>query len=236
MILTCPECATRYQTDVAAFMPDGRKVRCAKCGHVWFQAPPAPEPEFAEIEETPEPPVMTEAAIPQRAAYAPTPIAASSVSAERQRPPTRWLERLGVAVGWLALAGIVLVIGWSAVRYRQDIASLWPQSSSLYAALGLPVNARGIAFTDVTYRRETEDGQSVLAISGKLVNISTHELSVPPIRVALIDNDRRELYHWNFTPNVTTLRPGQVAQFLTRLSSPPPGARHLEVRFAERSN
>jgi predicted Zn finger-like uncharacterized protein len=43
MILTCPACATRYQTDEAKFPPDGRQVRCAKCSHVWHQAAPVPE-------------------------------------------------------------------------------------------------------------------------------------------------------------------------------------------------
>ena len=43
MILTCPNCATRYEADAAKFLPAGRKVRCAKCGHTWHQPAPAPE-------------------------------------------------------------------------------------------------------------------------------------------------------------------------------------------------
>ncbi|MBV9063997.1 MAG: zinc-ribbon domain-containing protein, partial [Alphaproteobacteria bacterium] len=34
MILTCPQCATRYHAGDHSFTPAGRKVRCAKCGHV----------------------------------------------------------------------------------------------------------------------------------------------------------------------------------------------------------
>jgi predicted Zn finger-like uncharacterized protein len=234
MILTCPECSTRYQTDAALFTPDGRKVRCAKCGHVWFQGAPEPDGDFEAPAEKAAPAIAAETPTRPHSAYAPSPIGSA---ADRGAPaPARRLEWVGLAVGWAALAAILVTIGWSAVRFRQDIASLWPQSSSLYAALGLPVNARGIAFTDVTYRRESDDGQAVLAVSGNLVNISTHELSVPAVRVALIDDDRRELYHWNFTPNVVTLRPGQIAPFLTRLPSPPAGARHIEIRFAEHGN
>jgi predicted Zn finger-like uncharacterized protein len=43
MIITCPQCATRYQADAIKFQPAGRNVRCAKCGHVWHQDAPAPE-------------------------------------------------------------------------------------------------------------------------------------------------------------------------------------------------
>jgi predicted Zn finger-like uncharacterized protein len=51
MILTCPECATRYEIDGANFPPEGRKVRCKKCGHVWHQPAEAVDAERAEIEE-----------------------------------------------------------------------------------------------------------------------------------------------------------------------------------------
>jgi hypothetical protein len=55
---------------------------------------------------------------------------------------------------------------------------------------------------------------------------------VPQIRVTLSDADRRELYHWTFMPAVISLHPGQTTRFVTRLSSPPAGARHLDLRFA----
>lgn len=42
MIITCPECATRYDVDDERFSPDGRSVRCTACGESWYV--PAPEP------------------------------------------------------------------------------------------------------------------------------------------------------------------------------------------------
>src|SRR3546814_10877138 len=44
MIITCPSCSARYPVDAASFAPAGRKVRCAKCGHTWHQAPPTDMP------------------------------------------------------------------------------------------------------------------------------------------------------------------------------------------------
>lgn len=223
MILTCPECSTRYQAKEAAFQPSGRRVRCAKCGHSWHQAPPVADAE-ADIEAPP-----AEAAPAPRSRAEPAPEAAEAPPAKRGVA----MDRLALAGGWLGLVVVVLLIGWAAVSYRQEVATLWPQSATLYAALGLPVNVHGIAFTDVSYHRESEDKQTVLAVTGKLVNVSGREIAVPPVRVTLTGEDGRELYHWDFTPDVAVLRAGQSVDFQTRLSSPPGAARHLTVRFAD---
>jgi hypothetical protein len=150
-------------------------------------------------------------------------------------PPAKidWASRVGVAAGWAGLAALILVIGWSAMHFRQQIATLWPQSASLYAALGQPVNTTGLTIDDQQSRNETEDGQPVLAISGRLTNITSHEILVPPLHVTLTDDDKRVLYNWSFSASVSSLKPGQTVTFLTRLQSPPIGARHAEVRLAE---
>jgi hypothetical protein len=159
--------------------------------------------------------------------------AAPNASAAAAEPRRAILPLLGLAAGWIGLILVVLLIGYSAVRYRQEIAVIWPQSAGVYERLGLKVNAQGLDFVDVNYHRESEDGQLVLAVTGRIVNASPRELPVPQsVRVSLADSGNHELYHWNFTPGVQSLRPGQSAPFTTRLSSPPSGARHLEVRFA----
>jgi hypothetical protein len=118
------------------------------------------------------------------------------------------------------------------VRYRDTIASVWPQTSSLYAALGMPVNARGLAFTDVNYRREIEAGRQVLTVNGNVVNVTSRELAMPEIAVTLTDNDKRQLDRWVFSASVPRLKPGQKIAFATRRTNPPEDARHLEMTFA----
>ena len=234
MILTCPACATRYQADEAKFPPAGRQVRCARCGHAWHQSAPEPEvsafavPEPDPVIEAPESAPVSEAEpaeepMRRRTTWTPPPV----------KPRPAFLPMLGVALGWIGLIAVVLLIGLSAVRYRQEITVIWPQSAGVYSRLGMNVNTHGIDFVHVDYHRESEDGQVVLAVTGAIVNNGSRELPVPQnVRVTLSDSGNHELYHWNFPPGVQTLKPGQTFPFTTRLSSPPASARHLEVRFA----
>jgi predicted Zn finger-like uncharacterized protein len=244
MILTCPSCATRYQADAAKFPADGRQVRCAKCGHVWHQAAPAAE--------APPPPVTEPAAVVSAPALVAQPEEPSppdtgvrpwpkgpmrpspSPAAKASGSGTSFAAGLGIALGWIGLIAVVLLIGLAAVRYRQEITAIWPQSAGVYSRLGMKVNAHGVDLVHVEYHRESEDGQVVLAVTGCIVNNGTRELPVPQnMRITLNDDANHELYHWDYTPSARTLKPGQSIPFMTRLSSPPAGARHLDVRFAK---
>jgi len=232
MILTCTSCGTRYSVDGSKFPAAGRTVRCAKCGHSWHQpgemAEPVPEPSAPVEDAVPETPVSE----PVDTGYSPTRSFAPPSAAAEPKPPLG--PKLAIAAGWIGLFAVVLLIAFAAVKYRQHIASIWPQSAGVYNGLGLPVNASGLDFHKVDYHRDTEDGQVVLAVSGQIVNGGSREMSVPQtVRVTLSDASNHELYHWTFKPTAQTLAPGQTVKFVTRLASPPAAARHLEVRFAK---
>ncbi|HEY4113182.1 MAG TPA: zinc-ribbon domain-containing protein, partial [Rhizomicrobium sp.] len=197
MILTCPQCATRYQVDGTQFPAEGRKVRCAKCGHLWQQEPPqatatpaidlpAPEPAIAAPAAAPPaearaPVGPAEALGPERAAYVPPAVTAPVIADEPELPKAHRAENVALVAGWIGLAVIVVAAGWSAVHFRQAIASAWPQSASLYSAVGMKVNARGIDISDVVSRRSTQGGATVLSISGDLTNITNHDVTVPAL-------------------------------------------------------
>jgi predicted Zn finger-like uncharacterized protein len=258
MILTCPECATRYDADSAKFPAAGRKVRCAKCGHVWHQPGPAQVDEtLFEPVNAPEPETKPEPA----PAPAPEEVKAQDVSpaeavaairrsAREQKPePVIAVDKapkpanapkssggaaraIGTILGWATLNAVILVICFSAAMYRQQIVGLWPKSASLFAKLGMGVNARGLEFIDVHHASQVEDGQPVLLITGQLKNVSNKIEKVPPIRVVLSDDAQRPLFAWEFVPSKHVLAPGSVVAFHTRLSNPPAAARHVDMRLS----
>ena len=55
MIVTCPDCETRYQIKSASLKPPGRRVRCQNCDVVWFQ-----KPEEDKLKPTPQSASMTD--------------------------------------------------------------------------------------------------------------------------------------------------------------------------------
>lgn len=77
MIITCPNCSTRYSLAQDKIKPGGQKVRCAKCGTVWHQAPDEPEPLALTTED--------QVPMPPAPAWAP---ATPAETAPPQVPPT----------------------------------------------------------------------------------------------------------------------------------------------------
>lgn len=53
MIISCPECSTRFRVDESKIPAQGAKIRCARCKHIFAVSPPPPEPETVAEQERP---------------------------------------------------------------------------------------------------------------------------------------------------------------------------------------
>jgi predicted Zn finger-like uncharacterized protein len=70
MLISCPNCATNFSVPDKALAPKGRTLKCAKCGHKWFQAATRPEGDFG-LDESSFPPPPTPEPRPMFAAPEP---------------------------------------------------------------------------------------------------------------------------------------------------------------------
>ena len=149
MILTCPECASRYFVDDAKVGPKGRTVRCASCAHSWRamqegaslnDAPLAltPSSSFA-----PEAPPADAGASSGRATPLPKLIRAEAVEKKKSR------EAVAAGVAWAGLGAGFVALVLACVLFRVDVVRLWPQTASAYAFAKMPVNPTGLAFETV---------------------------------------------------------------------------------------
>jgi len=126
-----------------------------------------------------------------------------------------------------AMGALVLAL----VIWRGDVVRLLPQTASFYRMVGLDVNLRGLMFKDVKISSETVDGKPVLVIEG-VITAETHKaVELPRLRFSVRDAQGAEIYAWNAVLEQPILKPGETAWFKSRLASPPPEGRNIDVRF-----
>jgi predicted Zn finger-like uncharacterized protein len=118
--------------------------------------------------------------------------------------------------------------------WRTDIVRLLPQTAPLYAAIGLPVNLRGLAFENVKSSMEDQDGLAVLVVQGAIHNVTGRAAKVPQIRLAVRNRGADEIYAWTARPARSILAAGETLAFRARLASPPKDTRDVQVRFFTR--
>jgi hypothetical protein len=141
----------------------------------------------------------------------------------------RWpLSPLKTGILALALINIILV-GW-----RSDVVRVLPQTASLYAMLGLPVNLRGLTFEDVATTTEEHEGVPIVVVEGYVRNGARKTVDVPRLKFVVRNAARQEIYSWTAVPARASLPPGEAVAFRSRLASPPPEARDLVLRFVNR--
>ena len=157
-----------------------------------------------------------------------------SIAARRERRATekrgrrRMGPRLATAIVVLLALNAVL-LGW-----RTDVVRLMPQTAALFAAVGLPVNLRGLDFVDVTTSIETSEGVPVLLVKGRIANITKQPREVTRLRFAVRNAAGNDVYAWTSLPGRAVLAPGDSEPFETRLASPPADGQAVAVRFFTR--
>lgn len=264
MQLSCPACHTAFHVEPSALGNEGRTVRCVRCRNTWFARaedliespalaeilaegeaeefawePPAPaliQPvvpwnDMVMIEVHPGPslvPGSAEISVPAiQSGPAPAGIASPRLRAAKGAVRD---TRLGLVA---LLLGVIVVIGLTA---REPLVRAVPGLASFYSAIGLPVNLRGIEFSNLRTSNETQDGTPVLVIEGEIVNPTRYTRDIPRLRFAVQGADGHEFYSWTALLPRETLTGHESFTFRSRLASPPEGSERVSVRFLHRTD
>jgi predicted Zn finger-like uncharacterized protein len=198
-------------------------------------------PHAAETSASDEPDGLTQEAIP--AAEAPSlvpPMAETPVgetraedagfAARRVRMHAKRKEKRKSSK-WTAVILVLLGFNVALIGARNEVVRYVPQTASLFAAIGLPVNLRHLTFEDVKITKDENDGVPVLTVEGMIASQSNKPVEVPRIRFAVRNATAQEIYAWTARPARSILEPGQKLPFRSRLASPPAEASDVMVRF-----
>ena len=142
-------------------------------------------------------------------------------------PRIPFMPSFGLPTACTAMGALILAL----MIWRAEVVRLLPQTAIFYKMVGLEVNLRGLAFKDIKVSNETVDGKPVLVIEGTIVGESKKPVELPRLRFSVRDAKGAEIYAWNAVLEQPVLKPGERAYFKSRLASPPPEGRNIDVRF-----
>jgi len=222
MILTCPQCASRYRVGDGTIPPQGRTVRCAGCGTSWRAEPP----------EADDPPLQLHPAEPEPAPAKP---AAGAIPLEiRAKNQARQRTQQAAVAGavWGVLGVLVLALLGGAYLFRVDMVRLWPRTAGAYAKVGLPVNPTGLAPEDIQAGPGLKDGHAAVLVTGVVRNVETRPHAPAPLRITLLDKAGQPLVRQVLKLDGAPIRPGQTRPFSATFLDPPSAAANIQVEFA----
>jgi predicted Zn finger-like uncharacterized protein len=210
MILSCPECATRFMVPDAALQPKGRNVKCGKCGYRWFaDAPPGaaePDESYDTIRVTPLDPEEL------------SPIPPRNLPAIAARP-----SRRSTAAAWgllVAMLAVLLSVLWLG---RAQLVAAMPAVQPVYQTLGVCV---GVASPESSFRisgtsQPELDTSRQLVISAEVTRVTGCATYVPDIVVEFLDTNRNVLERARYPIGVGGLEVGRATPFTLKIGKWP---------------
>jgi predicted Zn finger-like uncharacterized protein len=155
---------------------------------------------------------------------------ADSFVARRQRLKARRQQTKRTS-RWTAIILVLFAVNVALIGARNEVVRYLPQTASLFAAVGLPVNLRNLKFDKVRITKETQDGVNILIIEGLIANTANKPTEVPRLRFSARNATGQEVYTWTALPRRSLLGPGENVEFQSRLAAPPADANDVMVRF-----
>jgi predicted Zn finger-like uncharacterized protein len=228
MILTCPDCASRYVVDDARIGPKGRTVRCAACGVSWRAEPPAAALGESPLELSLAPAAARFPEAPAESRPPPLPKRLRAQAEEKRKSR----EAVAVGVAWAGLGAGFVALMLGAVLFRVDVVRLWPQAAGAYAFARMPVNPTGLAIEGVQGQPNLIAGHAALSVTAVERNVETEPRASMPLRVVLYDKGGKRLTSMVAAPPPRLVAPGDARPFAVNFIDPPAESASVVVEFA----
>lgn len=237
MILTCPNCGSRFELAAELLAPKGKKVKCSSCAHTWHQLPDPAElqgeddeenvdDDFAALVKHAEKQPAAGEDIPQ--GVKPDPKAKDDLDFKASTRPLAKLT--GIAAGIIIWA---LVFFWALTNKNQLIQD-WPASAWAYELAGIKADipGEGLVFDKLqAVTGRDEQGQKIIQISGTIINLKREDKTVPLMEASLRDENAQTLGTWHIQPPQPVLEGESMMEFTATYLSNTEQVSAVNVRF-----
>jgi predicted Zn finger-like uncharacterized protein len=234
MLIVCKTCASSYHIPSEVLGENGCRLRCVGCGDDWAVTPgavgvaEAPVVEGARIVPEAHPHwKWSRSDVAQRPAARSADAKSKNTLGSRFRLLPHGRQARAALAGALAIGCAMAAIGERAI-----VVAAFPPTARLFAAVGLPVNLRGLALDNVRTNIFDLGDKKMLIIEGSVENLRSSPVEAPNMRIALRGADKRELYVWTAPAPKARLEANEKVAFRTRLAAPPEGIGDVLVKFA----
>lgn len=186
MILSCPNCATKYTLNESQLGVRGRTVRCAACKTTWHaERPEKPiDLSFSDVKKSEKETVEDLHTVKAKK----LPLKYRAILEDKKR--MKALAAQGMVWGGMAAAfALILALGFF---LRVDIVRAFPRIAGAYAMVGMKVNGTHLVFGDKTADAGFKGGRFVVTVKAQVKNTSDKPVPVPPVRVKLLDGTLQE--------------------------------------------
>jgi predicted Zn finger-like uncharacterized protein len=256
MIITCPECETRFMISDQALGEDGRTVRCSKCAHTWHQSPENIE-DSGDLVDVEENDVLSEDLEEYEGQHdeedddgqfpmpsdeeegedepkfevpipeAIHPRSESLIEEEKDKAAASLAHKCGLIASFCVFLCLVATL----YVFRPEIISVYSPSIALYQLFGITDPTPG---EDLIFERlQAYEWDNLIELNGQIVNMNTQEdQPLPPLAIALVSNDDRILGHVYITLEEDMIPAGQVYRFREVIANDGNLASAIIMRFA----
>lgn len=232
----CETCKASFLVPASVLSGAPRKVRCGRCGHVWFAG------------KTPSSCVAV--SLPQKAqagTAAPShvsPIGLSVPLARNEEPernetfdentPFRSSWKLFVLWGTGIALGIVTLSLGLGLAFQRPIVHAWPEIRPLYKTFGLigTVQDNMLILREIRSVRRYQDGAMRLIVTGQILNQAEQPAVLPPLDAQAIGPSGDIIQTWRIEPVQATLPPKGALDFSSVVLCPDESVTEVNLRFA----
>lgn len=255
MIITCPECETRFMISDQALGDEGRTVRCSKCAHTWFQSPDDVEDsgDLVDVEEgdvlseemdgyedsveddenddgqfpIPSDEMDEEPEFEVPIPEAIHPRSESLIEEEKDKATASTAHKYGLIASFIVFLCLVAAL----YVLRPVIVSAYSPSVALYQLFGIidPVPGKDLIFE----RLQAYEWDNAIEVNGQIVNMNPdEEQPIPPLAIAMVSRQDKILGHVYIKLKNDVIPAGQVYRFREVIANDGNLASAIIMRFA----